>query len=160
MADHVDQDRGDQVEGIEGLEDHLCRVVARTERASALIFDMLDANLAQVGIRQNEDMRKISAWAAVFLLPTVLSGIWGMNFATMPETKWVYGYPVALAIMVIGTVMLYRKLRKWLAVAHDPLRISAQASDVWRGISPRWLGRTHCGSPRRPSPRPPPGRHP
>lgn len=98
------------------IEDHLRRVVTRTERASSLLSEMLDANLAQVGIRQNEDMRRISAWAAVFLLPTVLSGIWGMNFANMPETEWVYAYPVALAVMLLGTVLLYRKLRKsgWL----------------------------------------------
>lgn len=98
------------------VEDHLRRVVARIERSSALMSEMLDANLAQVSLRQNEDMRKISAWAAVFLLPTVLSGIWGMNFAHMPETDWVYSYPVALGVMVIGTVVLYWKLRRsgWL----------------------------------------------
>lgn len=103
-------------EYIRDVEDHLRRVVARIERSSALMSEMLDANLAQVSLRQNEDMRKISAWGAVFLLPTVLAGIWGMNFENMPETDWVYGYPVALGIMILGSIVLYWRLRKtgWL----------------------------------------------
>lgn len=106
----------DLMEYFRDVSDHLARVVTRAERSSALMSEMLDANLAQVGLRQNEDMRKISAWAAVFLLPTVLSGIWGMNFENMPETEWVYGYPVALGIMVGGTFLLHWWLRRsgWL----------------------------------------------
>lgn len=98
------------------VEDHLRRVVGRIERSSDLMSEMLDANLAQVSLRQNEDMRKISAWGAVFLLPTVLAGIWGMNFVNMPEIDWVFGYPVALAIMVAGSIILHWRLRKagWL----------------------------------------------
>lgn len=106
----------DMAEYFRDVKDHLERVVTRIERSSSLMSEMLDANLAQVSLRQNEDMRKISAWAAVFLLPTVLAGIWGMNFEQMPETEWVYGYPVALGIMVVGTLLLHWRLRKagWL----------------------------------------------
>ena len=98
------------------VEDHLRRTSARTARASELVSEMLDANLAQVSLRQNADMRKMSAWAAIFLLPTVLAGIWGMNFQNMPELEWVYGYPIALGIMVVGVLILYWRLRRsgWL----------------------------------------------
>jgi magnesium transporter len=98
------------------VADHLRRVSVRTVRASELVSEMLDANLAQVSLRQNADMRKMSAWAAIFLLPTVLAGIWGMNFESMPELEWVYGYPVALGLMVAGVVVLYWRFRRsgWL----------------------------------------------
>ncbi|REK40229.1 MAG: magnesium and cobalt transport protein CorA [Actinobacteria bacterium] len=106
----------DLTEYFRDVMDHLQRVTTRTERASELVSEMLDANLAQVGIRQNEDMRKMSAWAAIFLLPTVLAGIWGMNFENMPELSWVWGYPTALGIMVVGTLLLYWRFRRsgWL----------------------------------------------
>ena len=98
------------------VADHLRRVVTRTVRASELVSEMLDANLAQVSLRQNEDMRKMSAWAAIFLVPTVLAGIWGMNFESMPELNWVWGYPAALGVMVASTLLLYWRFRRsgWL----------------------------------------------
>ena len=98
------------------VEDHLRRVSTRTSRASELVSEMLDANLAQVSLQQNEDMRKMSAWAAIFLLPTVLAGIWGMNFDDMPELEWVWGYPAALGIMLVGGALLYWRFRRsgWL----------------------------------------------
>jgi magnesium transporter len=108
---------GDELmEYFRDVEDHLHRVSTRTVRASELVSEILDANLAQVGLRQNADMRKMSAWAAIFLLPTVLAGIWGMNFENMPELEWVYGYPVALGIMVVGVLALYWRFRRsgWL----------------------------------------------
>ena len=57
---------------------------------------MLQANLAQVGVRQNEDMRKISAWVAIIATPTMIAGIYGMNFDHMPELRWELGYPAVL----------------------------------------------------------------
>lgn len=106
----------DLMEYFRDVEDHLRRVVTRAERASELVSDMLDANLAQVNVRQNEDMRKMSAWAAIFLLPTVLAGIWGMNFDRMPELEWVWGYPAALGIMLVASGLLYWRFRRsgWL----------------------------------------------
>ena len=58
---------------------------------------MLQANLAQVTVRQNEDMRRISAWVAIIAVPTMIAGIYGMNFEHMPELSWELGYPLALA---------------------------------------------------------------
>ena len=58
---------------------------------------MLNANLAQVAVQQNSDMRRISAWVAIAAVPTAIAGIYGMNFDHMPELRWRFGYPVALA---------------------------------------------------------------
>ena len=70
------------------VADHLARVIGRIDTTRELLTDVLDANLAQISVRQNEDMRTISAWAAVIAVPTMLAGIWGMNFEHMPELDW------------------------------------------------------------------------
>ncbi len=81
-----------------------------------LLSDMLQVHLSQVSVRQNEDMRKISAWAAILVYPTVIAGIYGMNFQHMPELHWLLGYPFALLLMAVGCVVLYRVFRRvgWL----------------------------------------------
>ena len=81
-----------------------------------LLRDMLSAHLAQVSVRQNEDTRKISAWAAMIAVPTLIVGIYGMNFHHMPELTWTFGYPLALAVMAGICWWLYRAFRKsgWL----------------------------------------------
>jgi magnesium transporter len=81
-----------------------------------LLSDMLQVHLSQVSVRQNEDMRKISAWAAILVYPTVVAGVYGMNFTHMPELHWLLGYPFALVLMVVGCVVLYRAFRRvgWL----------------------------------------------
>ena len=60
---------------------------------------MLNANLAQVAVQQNSDMRRISAWVAIVAVPTMIAGIYGMNFDHMPELRWRFGYPLALLTM-------------------------------------------------------------
>ena len=96
--------------------DHLRRVVSRLDKLQGLLTDALDANLARLSVRQNEDMRKISAWGALFLLPTVLVGMWGMNFQHMPELDEPWGYPAAFGLIVLCCLLLYRRLRRsgWL----------------------------------------------
>lgn len=81
-----------------------------------LLRDMLQAHLAQVSVRQNEDTRKISAWAAMIAVPTLIVGIYGMNFHHMPELTWTFGYPLALAAIAGICWWLYRAFRKsgWL----------------------------------------------
>jgi magnesium transporter len=66
--------------------------------------------------RQNEDVRKISAWAAVIAVPTFISGVYGMNFARMPELNWAFGYPAAIALMVVVSLATYYLFRRigWL----------------------------------------------
>src|SRR3546814_9537522 len=82
------------------VEDHLTRVVTAVAHLRDLLTDALDANLAQVTVRQNDDMRTISAWLAIGGIPTVVGAIYGMNFDHMPELGWRYGY----AIAVVATI--------------------------------------------------------
>ena len=77
---------------------------------------MLQANLTQVSVRQNEDMRKISAWVAIIAVPTAVAGIYGMNFEYMPELGWRYGYPAVLLLIARVCTCLYVRFRRsgWL----------------------------------------------
>ncbi|MBZ6257522.1 magnesium/cobalt transporter CorA [Streptomyces olivaceus] len=98
------------------VNDHLTRVNESVESLDRLVSDILSAHLAQTSVRQNDDMRKISAWAAMAAVPTMLAGIYGMNFDHMPELHWVWGYPAVIALMAVLEVLLYRqfKRRGWL----------------------------------------------
>ncbi len=96
--------------------DHVIRVSGRIETARDLLGAALEANLAQVTVRQNDDMRAISGWAAVIGVPTLIAGVWGMNFEHMPELGWTVGYPLALGT-IIGSALLVRwrlKRNGWL----------------------------------------------
>jgi magnesium transporter len=97
-------------------EDHLLRVLARLNSHSALLSDALGANLANITVRQNEDMRTISAWVAIAAIPTMIGGIYGMNFEHMPELEQPWAYPTVLVIIVILCVIVYRRFKKsgWL----------------------------------------------
>jgi magnesium transporter len=77
---------------------------------------VLSANLTQVTVQQNSDMRKISAWVAIVAVPTAIAGIYGMNFDHMPELKWQYGYPAVLAVIAVVCFTLYRYFKRvgWL----------------------------------------------
>ena len=81
-----------------------------------LLGDMLQAHLAQVSVRQNEDMRKISAWAAMITVPTMIAGVYGMNFKHMPGVDGLLGFPVTLVVMAGVCWLLYRAFRRsgWL----------------------------------------------
>lgn len=96
--------------------DHLLRVGELLESLDALLTGILQAHVAQVGLRQNEDMRKISAWVAIVAVPTAIAGIYGMNFDAMPELSWRYGYAYALGLMAVccGTLYWTFKRSGWL----------------------------------------------
>jgi magnesium transporter len=96
--------------------DHAVRANEHTESLRDLLNGILDANLAQVSVRQNDDMRKITAWAAIAAIPTVVGAIYGMNFDHMPELHWRFGYPAAVLVMVVICVVLYRNFKRvgWL----------------------------------------------
>lgn len=98
------------------VEDHLTRVVSSIAHTRDLLSDALDANLAQVTVRQNNDMRTISAWVAIGGFPTVIGAVYGMNFNHMPELSTRYGYYIVLAVMVAICGMLYRRFKRigWL----------------------------------------------
>jgi magnesium transporter len=96
--------------------DHLLRMIQQVESYRDLLTSVLTANLSQVTVRQNEDMRRISAWAAIIAVPTAIAGLYGMNFHHMPELDWVLGYPLTLGLIGLVCVVLYRYFRRigWL----------------------------------------------
>ncbi|MEV1080637.1 magnesium/cobalt transporter CorA [Streptomyces sp. NPDC050211] len=98
------------------INDHLMRVNESVEGLDRLVSDILSAHLAQMSVRQNDDMRKISAWAAMAAVPTMIAGVYGMNFDHMPELRWVWSYPALILAMAALEVLLYRlfKSRGWL----------------------------------------------
>jgi magnesium transporter len=98
------------------VHDHLLRIVLRVATARDLLSSVLEANLTRVSVRQNEDMRKISAWVAIAAVPTAVAGIYGMNFEHMPELDQTWGYPAVIAFMVTVCSLLYWRFRRsgWL----------------------------------------------
>ena len=94
------------------------QIVAADEIAEydEMLSSLVQAALAKVGMQQNQDMRKISAWAAMAAVPTAIAGIYGMNFENMPELGWEWGYPAVLLLMLVICVFLYRTFRRnhWL----------------------------------------------
>ncbi|MEU3900628.1 magnesium/cobalt transporter CorA [Streptomyces sp. NPDC045251] len=98
------------------VSDHLSRVNESVESLDRLVSDILSAHLAQTSVRQNDDMRKISAWAAMAAVPTMVAGVYGMNFEHMPELRWEWGYPAVIVLMAGLEVLLFRlfKRRGWL----------------------------------------------
>ncbi|MGA4803045.1 magnesium/cobalt transporter CorA [Streptomyces lavendulocolor] len=98
------------------VSDHLTRATEQVEGLDRLLSDILSAHLAQMGVRQNDDMRKISAWAAMAAVPTMVAGVYGMNFDHMWELHQVWGYPAVILLMAGAVVGLYRlfKRRGWL----------------------------------------------
>jgi magnesium transporter len=98
------------------VRDHVLRSVREVDGFRELLTSILAANLTQASVRQNEDVRKISAWAAIAAVPTLITGIYGMNFEHMPELGWTLGYPLALAVMALVCFALYRNFKRagWL----------------------------------------------
>jgi len=98
------------------VQDHALRTTEQVEAFRELISNILSVNLTLVGLNQNDEVKKISAWAAILFAPTLIAGIYGMNFEVMPELSWMFGYPFALALMVLTTVVLHRIFRRagWL----------------------------------------------
>lgn len=98
------------------VDDHLRRVTDQVEGYDELLDSILDANLARVTVQQNDDMRKISAYVALAAVPTLIAGVYGMNFEHMPELKWTLGYPFALALIaaVVGALYAGFKRSGWL----------------------------------------------
>ncbi len=101
---------------IRDIADHHARVTEQIASFDDLLTSILQASLAQVGIQQNNDMRKISAWVAIAAVPTMIAGVYGMNFDHMPELRWTYGYPLVIGFMIAVCLSMYRAFRRsgWL----------------------------------------------
>jgi magnesium transporter len=125
-----DHARVDLHRGLRDVADHIAQTSESADNFRQLLGNILQVNAALVGQRQNEEMRtlsetslaqgeevkKISSWAAILFTPSLIGAIYGMNFEHMPELGWVYGYPFALALMLIVSVTLYLifRHRGWL----------------------------------------------
>ncbi|MEU3791487.1 magnesium and cobalt transport protein CorA [Streptomyces fructofermentans] len=98
------------------VADHLARATEQINAFDGLLDSILQAHLAQVTVAQNEDMRKITAWAAIVAVPTMVCGVYGMNFDHMPELRWTYGYPAALGVIAALCFAIHRGFRRngWL----------------------------------------------
>jgi magnesium transporter len=98
------------------VDDHLVTVTERVAGFNELLTTLVDAVLAKTTMRQNNDMRKITAYAAMISVPTMIAGIYGMNFEHMPELAWSYGYPLVLGVIATLCAVLFRVFRRnqWL----------------------------------------------
>ena len=98
------------------VRDHLMKVIDDVNTMNDLMDAALHANLALIQVQQNVDMRKISAWVGIGAVPTMVAGIYGMNFENLPELQWEYGYFVVLGMLAVISGGLFRVFRKnnWL----------------------------------------------
>jgi magnesium transporter len=98
------------------VQDRALRITERVEGFRQLLQDILSVNLTGASIAQNDQVKKISAWAAILFAPTLIGTVYGMNFDYMPELDWRFGYPFAMVLMVMVSVTLYLvfKRRGWL----------------------------------------------
>jgi magnesium transporter len=96
--------------------DHLQHACEHASGMDSLLTTVLQADLAHVQVRQNEDVRRISAWVALAAGPTMIAGIYGMNFENMPELKWQFGYPLTISVIGLLSGFLFYKFKKsnWL----------------------------------------------
>ena len=96
--------------------DHLSRINALIDTIRDTIGTAIQVNLAMATIEESEITKRLAAWASIFAVCTAFAGIWGMNFEMMPELKWRYGYPVALALIVVTCSLLFWRFKRarWL----------------------------------------------
>jgi magnesium transporter len=98
------------------ISDHLERLGQSLETLRETITLAVQVAMANNAVEQSITTRRLAAWAAIFAVQTLLTGIWGMNFEFMPELHWRWGYPASLLVMAVITVFLYTRLKKkgWL----------------------------------------------
>jgi magnesium transporter len=102
--------------GFRDVLDHTHRIVDRVDAYRALLENALTTHLTLVGQDQNDQVKKISSWAAILFAPTLVGTIYGMNFDNMPELHWTFGYPLAVLAMIAMGGVLYSVFRRkgWL----------------------------------------------
>ena len=94
------------------IEDHVSRLVSLIDGMRDMLTTAMQVNLALVANNQNEVVKRLAGWGAILAIPTVIFSLYGMNFEWMPELKWKAGYPMAVAVTVLGCVLVYRRLRR------------------------------------------------
>lgn len=106
------QEAVDDVRRFRDVKDHAIQVNDRIDDLRSTLQNALEVNSIIVAERQNDDMKRISGWAAILVAPTIIGSIYGMNFDDMPELHWAFGYPAALLLMVATSVALYFGFKK------------------------------------------------
>jgi magnesium transporter len=98
------------------IYDHALRINEMVDNARELLTTALEANFSLISISQNEMSKRFGGWAAIIAVPTMIAGIYGMNFQNMPELSWKYGYPFALTVTIGSCILLfiYFKRSGWL----------------------------------------------
>jgi magnesium transporter len=98
------------------VADHLVHARGTMESLDGLLDNVMEARATQISVQQNDDMRKLAAYAAMIAAPTLIAGVYGMNFEHMPELDWRYGYPVSLILMAVLAFVLWRAFKRsgWL----------------------------------------------
>ena len=96
--------------------DHLLRVSQQLDGLREMVLTAIQVNMSVINLQYNEVMKQLAAYAALVAVPTLIAGIYGMNFHDMPELGWSFGYPFALALMFGIDAILYRNFRRigWL----------------------------------------------
>jgi len=96
--------------------DHLFRINQSIDSLRDMVTTAISVNLSLISLQENETTKRLAAYAALVAVPTMIAGVYGMNFEHMPELKWVYGYPVSVGAMVIADAYLFYRFRKakWL----------------------------------------------
>jgi magnesium transporter len=94
------------------VEDHAIRLVQALDRLRAMIGDAMQLSLATAALQQSSSVQKLAGWGAIFAIPTLVFSLYGMNFKTMPELDWTWGYPLTLAATLAGCYWLYRHLKQ------------------------------------------------
>jgi magnesium transporter len=94
------------------IQDHISRLVGLIDGMRDMLTTAMQVNLALVANNQNEVVKRLAGWGAILAIPTVIFSLYGMNFEWMPELKWRLGYPAAVAVTLLGCVLVYRRLRR------------------------------------------------
>ncbi len=92
--------------------DHLMRINAGIESIREMLTTGIQVNLALISLSESEVTKRLAAWGALITVPTLIAGVYGMNFERMPELRWVWGYAFALTLMIIVDVVLWRRFRR------------------------------------------------
>ena len=98
------------------IADHLTRLNQQAESLREMVTTAISVSLSMINLQENETVKRLAAYAALVAVPTMIAGVYGMNFEAMPELKWRYGYPFALALMFAIDAYLFYRFRKakWL----------------------------------------------
>lgn len=98
------------------VRDHALRVSDAVDGIREMLSTVLAVNLSLTQLKQNEVMKRLAGWGAILAIPTMVGGIYGMNFENMPELRWQYGYPTVLSVVLVACILVYRRLKRagWL----------------------------------------------